>query len=280
MLAKLIKYDFRSCWKRFWPFWMTILILSVINGITNSYRSDSGMSGFLVVALPIILLFCAGLTTFVYAIVYICEEFHNGLLGKPGYLMFTLPVTKGQLIASKGIVALIVELISIAVSVVSSGIMALICHPQELSGFFGEIREAMSGYRIPSGIWILLAGLIILGIGALVNFNLRIHASISVGHLARKRRTLLAFVAYILFGAALSWLSVVMMQILFESPLLYHLFGSNSEIGIHPGANGLIIEGFGKMMGILGIGILWEALLATVYFLICRLILNRRLNLE
>ena len=25
MLGKLIKYDFRSCWKRFWPIWLAIL---------------------------------------------------------------------------------------------------------------------------------------------------------------------------------------------------------------------------------------------------------------
>ena len=42
MLGKLIKYDFRSCIRRFGPLWLGMVALAVINGFTIGHVLDNG----------------------------------------------------------------------------------------------------------------------------------------------------------------------------------------------------------------------------------------------
>ena len=157
MLGKLIKYDFRSCWKKFWPIWSALIILSAVNGLSLVYCERTGNFGFTVNALPKLLLGGAGMAAFVIAIIYVCDEFYHGLLGEPGYLMFTLPVKEEELIGSKAVTALILEIISGAVVVLCAILILSISYPEGLT----EIPEdcfylsGLTSVKIPSTVSII-----------------------------------------------------------------------------------------------------------------------------
>ena len=62
MLGKLIKYDFRSCIRRFGPLWLGMVALALINGFTIGHVLDNGSitgwAQFAFGVMPLILLIC------------------------------------------------------------------------------------------------------------------------------------------------------------------------------------------------------------------------------
>ena len=125
MLGKLIKYDFRSCIRKFGPLWLGLAALAVINGFTIGHVLDNdrvtGWAQFMLGVLPLILLIVLWTGVGIMTLVFICERFYKGLLGDEGYLMQTLPVTTEEHILSKAIVATLLELITGLVAIVISG---------------------------------------------------------------------------------------------------------------------------------------------------------------
>ena len=120
MLGKLMKYDFRCMLRKFGPLWIGLIGLAAINGFTVGHvlenKNMDGILAFLLGGLPVVLLFALWVATGVMMIVFVCERFYKGLLGDEGYLMFTLPATPAEHIASKLIVALVMELITALVA--------------------------------------------------------------------------------------------------------------------------------------------------------------------
>ncbi|MDO4938417.1 MAG: hypothetical protein Q4E54_00440 [Lachnospiraceae bacterium] len=86
MLGKLIKYDFRSCWKKFWPIWTAVILISLLNGWSLYYCRKYNNYTFLPNTLPKLLLSGVAIAAAVIAIIYIYSEFCHGLLGEQGYL--------------------------------------------------------------------------------------------------------------------------------------------------------------------------------------------------
>ncbi len=264
MLGKLIKYDMRSCWKTFLPFWAAILILTLINAFTVRYAASVSSDGFFVSVLPVLLLIGTCMITFVVAIVYICQEFYRGLLGKSGYLMFTLPVKTEALIASKGIAALILECISVVIVGLSMILELTAINSGSLwelpKGFF----KAFAEYPEMRQATLLVFEGLLLAISVAISFNERIHVSIAVGHLSKKYRIVIAFLTYVIIGAIISFLGIRGMMLADELVPNFQITPSMT----------------GRMtLLILGLALV-NLLLAAVYFLITARILKHRLNLE
>ena len=118
MLAKLMKYDLRSCLRKFGPLWLAVIALSALIGLSFRYVIDApgGQSGlviFLLGVLPSMVLFGLFVAMAVMALIFVIQRFYRGLLGDEGYLMFTLPASAGAHIASKGLTALILEILGV-----------------------------------------------------------------------------------------------------------------------------------------------------------------------
>ena len=100
MLGKLMKYDLRSCLRKFWMLWAGLAALAVLNGYTINHVLDNsrfdGLLAFLFGVLPLILFFVLGIATAILILVFICDRFYKGLLGDEGYLAFTLPVSSAE----------------------------------------------------------------------------------------------------------------------------------------------------------------------------------------
>ncbi len=277
MLGKLMKYDLRSCMRRFGPLWVAALALSVLNGLSFRYVLDapgqhSGLLTFLLGILPVMLLFGLFFAIAILSLVFICERFYKGLLGSEGYLMFTLPAPVGAHIASKGLTALILEIISGVVALASGALLVTVYHPE---GFEDGIRQALEMLRqldLPASLpWLIAEGLL-LGLVTAAAETLRIYLAISLGHLAKKHRVACSLLSYVGIG--------IVLNILF-------MFGVNAAASGFRAVSGVsILTGLdslssaGAAASAMGGALFFELLLGTVYFLLSRWILKHKLNLE
>lgn len=276
MLGKLLKYDLRSCFKRFLPLWAAIFALSCICALTFRVEiMDSTLGRFVLKVLPPVLLGGVFIGTAVLVIVYICDQIYYGLLGESGYLMFTLPVSTSQLIFSKLLTALILEVISVAAACISAFALVTLLDVQSMAAIFRNLPEMLSLFRdhpVPGGVYAILAECVVLLLVLLGTFDLKIFASIALGHLSRKKRVLMSLLAYVAFSVLLSML----MSLLFKTDWLWHFGGINVILTAH----GVELTGLGGAAAAIGTVIGLAALLGAVYFLISHIILKKRLNLE
>lgn len=198
MTGNLIKFEIRSCIRLLSALWAALIVASLCLGIEGKiadkmFQEDSSvLINILGTVLPIIygLTFAAMV---VAVIILIVTRFYKGLLGEEGYLMHTLPVKEWQLIASKGISALIMVVatgIVIMISILfSCGLAGL-----DLPGMFQAIADDIGNDKIliPIGL-----EFIVVGIAAILAEIYQIYAALSIGQLSGKHRILASIGAYI-----------------------------------------------------------------------------------
>ncbi|MBR6114464.1 MAG: hypothetical protein IKQ10_04695 [Oscillospiraceae bacterium] len=273
MLGKLIKYDFRSCIRKFGPLWLGMAALAVINGFTIGHVLDNdhitGWLQFFAGVVPLILLIVLWTAVAIMSLVFICQRFYKGLLGDEGYLMLTLPVTTGEHITSKAIVALLLETIT-AVVAVASGLLLVTVYKPEILGEIGRHLPEVLSY-MNGKVWLILLEYLLFTLVEAVLQTLHIYLAICLGHLAREHRVALSIVAYVLISIAMSHLITLCVPMIERFPEEW--FITFDEMGMH-------FAGFGPIAGLIGAGILVSAIIAAVFFCISNYILRRKLNLE
>lgn len=127
MLGKLIKYEFKACGRVFFPIYLVILILSIINGMYSQYgfiqslKNNLSQKGSLlsVQGILTVVLLALFVSLFVITIIFTIQRFKKSLLEDEGYLIFTLPVSSRNIILSKYIVSLIFVILSTLVAILS-----------------------------------------------------------------------------------------------------------------------------------------------------------------
>ena len=275
MLGKLMKYDFRCMLRRFGPLWIGLIGLAAINGFTVGHVLENekmeGIMAFLLGGLPVGLLFALWIATGVMMIVFVCERFYKGLLGDEGYLMFTLPATTAEHIASKCIVALILEVISALAAALTAFLVALVYDPSSLFEFLGQIPKWLAQIEFPRGTGWLIAEFVLLCLVGIVVSNLQIYQAIAIGHLGQKHRGGLALLAYVGINMAVS----ILVGLLGDKSInrfVGMISFSFDETGLH----GVV----SSIAGGLGVTLLWNLILGAVFFFGTKLILDKKLNLE
>ncbi|MGN1388036.1 MAG: hypothetical protein ACI4WR_00145 [Bulleidia sp.] len=189
MLGKLLKYDFLSIGRILLPLYGAILVAAALVGI-SSRTTDVSLT---IMTIYMFLVMAAMILT----VVLVIQRFYNNLLGREGYLMFTIPVSTGSHILAKVLTALIWGFLGV-IAVVLSGVLILALDPS-LGGFagIGEMMHAFFQIRLdPQDVKdLVLSGIImVLQLTAVIT---RIYAAIAVGHLWSGHRILGAFLAYI-----------------------------------------------------------------------------------
>ena len=278
MLGKLMKYDLRYCLRRFVPLWIAALAMSAVCGLyfrlADNVSSNSFLMKLLVALLPSSL-FVIFVSMGVMTLVFVCSRFYKGLLGDEGYLMHTLPVTAGAHIASKGLTALILEIVSGLVTLLSGVLLVIVFDPVELSRGWQEFLAMLRQIEIPAATpWLIAEGLLVC-LAMTATETLKIYASISIGHLAKRRRVLWAILAYIGISVALSTLFSAGIS----SGFIGRIIGDGSW-GFFADSGTFTVYGLGKMARVMGLVLLWELLLGTGFFFLSRFILQEHLNLE
>lgn len=270
MLAKLLKYDFKSMFKIFLPLWAALLVVSAVNHLFSGSGLDLehglGIVNSLMVVLYVLLIMAVMVVTTVIIIV----RFYQGLLKDEGYLMFTIPVRAWQLITSKLISAVVVSLLSGLVAVVSVFIIAAV------PGMFqavGELWQAMAREVPNLGLLVaLLVASIFVGIICSVT---QVYASMALGHLAGRHRVGFAVLAFIVLGMIWSAVGTLVGELGYPG-LTDTLVITATETGVSMNAAGVSNA---LVLGLAwGIGI--DLVRCVVHFVITNYILSRKLNLE
>jgi hypothetical protein len=155
MLGKLLKYEFKALLRIMPALYLALLALGAAAGVNSLITRDgadwSMRSGILQIALG---LMCFAL--FIVTLVMVILRFRDNFLKDEGYLMFTLPVTEWELVASKAIAGLCVFLLTTAAAFLALLIYGFIADYREmldqLSRSFRDWDETFNIGPVPLGI--------------------------------------------------------------------------------------------------------------------------------
>ncbi len=214
MLGKLIKYEFRSSMRKIGIAWAAMLGMAVIAGVFSRIGllkiSGNGSSLAWILSLlkdvSMFLYVSLIVAAIVVTVMIIISRFKNGLLGDEGYLMHTLPVSKTELIASKGLVAAVVLLGSMLAISLSITLMNSIIDKAQVArnirAFFGPfIKEPMTILFFIEGVILFVACILII--------IYKIYLAMSIAQLSDDHRGLIAIGAYFGINIAVAILGTI-----------------------------------------------------------------------
>ena len=202
MLGKLIKHEFRATGRILLPVYLVMLLTAaLVRGFQVLTEQTAGEFMRALAVLSVLLFSAAVFGGSILAFVLMIYRFYKNLMTDEGYLMFTLPVTTGQLIWSKMIVSAVwllataaMDVLSMFISVFDSAAWRDIF---QLPGLlWQQLREYAGNLGlIPAEIVVLVL------LAALVCF-LKFYAAIALGHSFTNRKMLLSVAVFAAFSVA------------------------------------------------------------------------------
>ncbi|MDR1773862.1 MAG: hypothetical protein LBR30_03180 [Clostridioides sp.] len=267
MLGKLIKYEIKSVLRIFLPLYIPIILLSVTLFIDNAFVSSIST------LLYMVLFVALSVTTFIV----IVQRFNKQLLGDEGYLMFTLPVSSKQIILSKLIVAVLFEILSSLV-VVLSFCIGMIFISRYFSTDFNEILQMLhSAFNFITGNKTLSGYVALSSIVSIFSSVLFIYFALSLGQLPifKGRRILGAIVS-----GFVVYLIVLILNTILNSIEIANIQQQLAGLPIVDDSqikqvyDSISVELFDWLK------LLFKFCVAVVYFLGTSYILDHKLNLE
>ncbi len=206
MTGKLIKYEFRSIVKLMGIVWTALPVMALVTGFFAkiTFGDASYMdTPFFAEIIGVTSAFLFGgifIAMIAVTVLVVLLRFYKGLLRDEGYLMHTLPVKTWQLITAKGVVAVCVTLVSMAVAALS--ILLLTVFEGGLAAFGEFMGQVFRSYRMtPSYIPITLEILVLMVLYTMGSIY-RAYASMAIGQLAKRHKIVLSVAAYLGIGVA------------------------------------------------------------------------------
>lgn len=269
MLAKLLKYDFKSMFKIFLPLWGVLLVVSGVNRLlSGSPLAEGGGMGIFASLLGVMYVLLI-MAVMVVTTVIIIARFYQGLLKDEGYLMFTIPVKPWQLVASKLLSAMVISLISGIVALAS---VAIIAYFPEMGQVLTELWK-MGMKEVPNFLPLVILLVVSLFVGIICSVS-QVYASMALGHLAGSHRVGFAVLAFIVLSVI--WSTVGSVIGLFGYPDLTSTMISINEIEVS-----VDVAGISNVLMIATVwGLILDVVRCVVHLGITNYILSRRLNLE
>ena len=183
MLGKLMKYEVRSCGRIFFPFYIVVLIFSIVASLFinfDNYEHDFSM----VYIIGMLVVFALFVSAIVLTILLIVQRFSKSLLEEEGYLMFTLPVSEKTLVLSKFLTSLLFIILTSIVSIVCISLVStMFCY--KMSGIVDVgnlLKEAGNIFSRNIGgiIFYILSGIADYSV-----FILTVYLAITICHLPK-----------------------------------------------------------------------------------------------
>ena len=261
MLAKLMKYEFRSTARTFLPIYGALLATAIVTRflmwgdsqaiLPNSfaYNLVSMLVAFLFVALLV--------AVFAMVLIITLQRYYKNLLGEEGYLSMTLPVKPWQYITSKLVVSCVWFLVSGVVAMLSFFILML--NRSILTDFFYFFQRMFDMIRWNRDVVLALVELAVLGLVSMVCSTLLLYASMSMGQLSHRSRKLASFGWFLVF-----WLAIQLV-VGFATRGYLNLFSPT---------------GFTAGHSLMWFYILLMAALSALFFALSNYMLSHKLNLE
>ena len=126
MLTKLLKHEFRATARIMGPLYLVLLAVAL--GFNFSARlMDSGNFVLNMLAALVVMAYVVAITAvFIVAFILMLQRFYKNLLGDEGYLMFTLPASVSQHITAKLVVAVLLDVLSVAAAILAVLALAIV----------------------------------------------------------------------------------------------------------------------------------------------------------
>lgn len=266
MLSKLIRYEWKAVARVCIPMYGGLILAAMLTHflLGNLERFSSTLYDIITLAMSTL---CFGLfmAAFVLTLIIQIQRFSKNLLGDEGYLMFTLPASVSQHITAKLVVAVLLDVLSVAAAILA--VLALALDGTMWLDLPGDFFDMI--VYVDWSDWLLLPG----AAPPVSGRRRRVHAAHLCqhrgGHLARKHRTLAAFGAYFGFAVALNILFTGMLEIFVSSPWMAEIGRWFMELKGDTGGH--------LLMWLLILGI---AVLGAGFFALTRYLLKNHLNLE
>ncbi len=238
MFNKLFKYDFKSVFRFWWIFAVAAIVLSVMGGflldalftITSQEEPDIlltilSMLGFF---FSIMLLACFPLATIIMTLI----RYYKNFFSDEGYLTFTLPVKRSQLLCSKLLSNFVFQIMSGAITLLGALIILGLGLRQHSAEFYQEFYTAFQ----PAGAhWnfvdtALLLSMLLSGIvGILYGCNM-FYLCITIGSvISKKHKALTGIGIYLAFTAVSGTINQFVMS-LFLVMEMENLSGATSTL--------------------------------------------------
>lgn len=284
MFGKLLKYDFRAVARVWWIVAVSALGISLAGATVFRFlfsSADGGeMTGILAAFAVLSLLACAFAlaASVLVTMILVYLRFYKNFFTDEGYLTFTLPVSRRELLLSKTVNALIWMALHTLLLTVCTMLFLLIAPPPEetyeLLNFtvldaFGQVFSEIWSM---CGAWTLLYAVecVLIAVCAAFYSVSLVHFCITVGSVIAKKQKLLAAIG-IYYG--------VNMVASFLSQMLPYVFvflmeGFGEIFGVTEGA-----KYFGAIGLLLMIACLLVATVGSVFYFTTRGMLERKLNL-
>ncbi|MGN1392404.1 MAG: hypothetical protein ACI4WQ_10520 [Sharpea porci] len=274
MLGKLLKYEMKMFGRILLPLYGLLIAIAIITGLSLAAIMNNVLDEYLMAFMPIVygvILVAVGVMT----IVLLINSFYKNLLGREGYLMFSLPVSTNKLISAKVISNVIWIILSVVAFIISA--VALACTMVLLSGedpvvivtpTFEEIVRTLGQMTPTLFINILLGIVVVIVLMALM--IIRIYAAMAIGSQWNEHRIIGSILAYGGFQIAEAVIMTILGMTGYASHYIFALL--NRPFDMDGVANPF---GFGLLIMIVGFGIV-----AAIYWFVTWYFLEKRLNLE
>jgi hypothetical protein len=206
MLGKLLKYEFKALLRIIPAIYLALLALATVTGVnrliarvgaervTGQYEAGWSWGWSVTNTLEIALvMMCFAL--FIVCVVIVILRFKDNFLKDEGYLMFTLPVTERELVASKAIAGFCSFLLTAVVVVLAMLIYGFIANYrdmlEQLSRFFRDWNETFNIGPDQQILWVLITVVFVFQQICLA------YASMMVSQMAPRFRGIIGFGVYL-----------------------------------------------------------------------------------
>ena len=281
MLKKLLKYDLKSVFKYWWIAAISSLGLSVLGGFAVTVIRDSSSAEtadkvplileiLSSIALPLVYLGFIALG--ILTIILVFARYYKNFFSDEGYLTFTLPVKKTQLINSKIIMGGLASLTTSFMIVLNVILILIIGFFDEIikaqfwkdfSEFFSEIFETLGAYTFIYALEIILLVLLVNIVTSLFLYDCIAVASMVV----KKAKVITAVGIYYATSTVISTLLTI-----------FSLFGASTIIeSMISMDNSTLLP----LLSLIGAGfIAMLAMITALLYLLQYWIIDRKLNLS
>ncbi len=256
MLRKLLKYDMAAVWKNALILSIASLIAAVASGcmivITTLTRDLESPLGKMLNTVANVILVLSLLTIVLAAIaiaITVLERFYKNLFTDEGYLTFTLPVSRSQIIASKTvnsvlwmIYSLALTLLSLVLAFLTYSVVGAATGLSNGSAPENTVTDiTLDGWGIG---YIIIVALLVLA--CLYYYTVMIQFCITLGSVLAKRARLIAIIGiYYLVNMVLSLIGQTIMGaiVILSGDGIFEIISSLSFEGMHFASYGILIVG-------------------------------------
>jgi hypothetical protein len=254
MLRKLMKYELRAALRVFGYIWLGVVLMTGLEYLIFSFDMDHPLA----VIVAVVTMFPYALALIALSVlptIYFALRFYRGLLGREGYLMFTLPTEPWKLLTAKLLTALIITTVSTLVTLGGLAVLVLVLLNEggmDLRMIFGSISFSWDI------LWVILSFF-----ATQLCSLLMIYMACCLGHMFRTRRGIWAVAIFYGMNMMYSIMTVISQRLSFAA----------EEIGTFIDPQGLLGS---VMLPTLPLNVG----LSILFFFLCERILRNKLNLE